>query len=90
MEANENVGIGRTPVRGGMPSGDGYVSIGGLALLKDFYEDGLCPDCGEPIPDDAVEGEACHNCGHVFSEPRPDDVYEHYSDAARFDLPEDF
>ena len=30
------------------------------------YELGACPDCGDPIPEDAVEGEACANCGHVF------------------------
>jgi DNA-directed RNA polymerase subunit RPC12/RpoP len=30
------------------------------------YPDGKCPDCGEEIPDDVEEGDACENCGHVF------------------------
>jgi ribosomal protein S27AE len=30
------------------------------------YENGECPDCGEVIPPDAKEGEACKNCDHVF------------------------
>jgi len=34
--------------------------------VKNAYEDGVCPDCGEPIPDDAVDGVNCANCGHVF------------------------
>jgi hypothetical protein len=38
--------------------------------VKDFYPDCLCPDCQDDIPDDAVEGEECLNCGHVF-------VYDH-------------
>ena len=33
---------------------------------KKNYPDGICPDCGEPIPEDTVEGEGCENCGHVF------------------------
>lgn len=32
------------------------------------YPRGECPDCGEPIPKDVVEGEACCNCGHIFTE----------------------
>jgi len=35
-------------------------------LAKPQYEDGRCPDCDEPIPDDATYGDACANCEHVF------------------------
>jgi len=35
-------------------------------MIKDLYPDEECPDCGEPIPDSAQEGDACPNCGHVF------------------------
>lgn len=34
-----------------------------------IYEDGVCPDCGEPIPDDAQPEEACEVCEHVFHLP---------------------
>ena len=34
--------------------------------VKDSYEDGICPDCNENIPDNVVEGDSCKNCGHVF------------------------
>lgn len=34
--------------------------------IKANYEGGVCPDCGESIPDDAVNGSECDNCGHVF------------------------
>lgn len=34
--------------------------------IKEFYEDGICPHCGEEIPDDMVEGGECSNCGYVF------------------------
>jgi hypothetical protein len=30
------------------------------------YLCGDCPDCGNPIPESAVHGDACDNCGHVF------------------------
>jgi rubredoxin len=46
------------------------------ALIHTFYEDSACPDCGEPIPHSATEGEACEGCGHVFSAPHPDDDAE--------------
>lgn len=36
-------------------------------FIKRFYESGECPDCGETIPDDALSGEQCSNCGHVWS-----------------------
>lgn len=34
--------------------------------LLSSYPDGNCPDCGEPIPEDAEDGDQCANCGHVF------------------------
>jgi hypothetical protein len=38
--------------------------------IKDSYEDGECPDCCLPIPNDVSEGEECESCGHVFYEER--------------------
>lgn len=38
-----------------------------LSKIKDDYPDGECPDCGEEIPDTVWKGEACENCGHVFT-----------------------
>ncbi|MFA5419530.1 MAG: hypothetical protein WC341_13850 [Bacteroidales bacterium] len=35
--------------------------------VKDDYENGVCPDCGEPIPDDAYYGGSCTNCNHVWN-----------------------
>lgn len=35
-------------------------------LAKPQYEDGVCPDCSEPIPDDATYGDGCVNCEHAF------------------------
>lgn len=35
--------------------------------------DGVCPDCGEPMPPDIQEGEECCQCGHVFWTQRKDD-----------------
>jgi len=35
--------------------------------VADQYEDGVCPDCNEEINPDAVIGDACDNCGHVFN-----------------------
>jgi hypothetical protein len=34
--------------------------------VKDCYDGGVCPDCNQAIPDEAVEGDECSNCGHVF------------------------
>jgi len=34
--------------------------------VKDCYEDGVCPDCSEIIPNSTGEGDQCTNCGHVF------------------------
>lgn len=33
---------------------------------KRNYENGLCPDCNEAIPEDAERGDSCENCEHVF------------------------
>ena len=41
--------------------------------IKDNYENGECPDCGDPIPDDIVDGGECSNCGHVFYEEMKND-----------------
>jgi hypothetical protein len=41
--------------------------------VKDTYEHGECPDCGEPIPDTVQAGDECVNCGHVFCESTADD-----------------
>lgn len=41
--------------------------------MKQHYPEAVCPDCGEPIPDDAVAGNSCVNCDHVFVEPTPSD-----------------
>lgn len=37
-----------------------------MSKVKSSYVDGVCPDCWEDIPDNAVEGAECVNCGHVF------------------------
>ena len=42
-----------------------------MKLIKDYYIDGVCPDCGVDISDDVVDGQACEECGHVFFEPKP-------------------
>lgn len=34
--------------------------------LQAAYDNGECPDCGEPIPDHLHDGDACLNCGHVL------------------------
>lgn len=34
--------------------------------LQQAYDDGVCPDCGEPIPASYEGGEDCAGCGHVF------------------------
>lgn len=45
------------------------VGIQPVARIKAEYEDGVCPDCGQDIPDNAKHGEECGNCGHVWNEP---------------------
>lgn len=37
------------------------------------YEGGVCPDCGEAIPHDVIDGASCENCGHVFYEHKQTD-----------------
>lgn len=39
------------------------------SVCRDNYPGGECPDCGEPIPHKANDGESCVNCGHVFFGP---------------------
>lgn len=38
----------------------------GHTKVKENYHNGLCPDCGKPMPDDIKGGQECSNCGHVF------------------------
>jgi len=38
-------------------------------LIHEAYLNG-CPDCGEDIPADVCDGQACANCEHVFTLPR--------------------
>ena len=35
--------------------------------VRDHYEDGKCPGCGEEIPVKADDGDECDNCGHTFA-----------------------
>ena len=44
-----------------------------LNAVKWAYEDGVCPECGEDIPDDIADGQGCAYCTHVFYYARPDD-----------------
>lgn len=53
--------------------------------IGELYEDGCCPDCGEEIPADAVDGSACSNCGHVFRE-----VGDYYDSAGELSSHEDY
>ena len=56
--------------------------------IKRFYIDGLCPDCLEEIPADAVEGDRCTVCNSEFSEADAEavreeaynDFYDDYAD----------
>lgn len=36
-------------------------------LAAKHYPDGVCPDCGEEIDPEAIAGDECDNCGHVFN-----------------------
>lgn len=39
--------------------------------VKSAYPGGVCPDCGEDIPQYAPEGYMCFNCGHAcYSEDK--------------------
>jgi hypothetical protein len=44
-----------------------------MGSMRPYYENGVCPDCHQRIPADAVDGSACENCDHVFSRPRQSD-----------------
>ncbi|RJQ30336.1 hypothetical protein C4565_00700 [Candidatus Parcubacteria bacterium] len=44
--------------------------------VKQYYENGVCPDCQESIPKYAVDGDSCRACGHAFFEPREVDDME--------------
>lgn len=44
-----------------------------MNTIKQSYEDGICPDCGQDIPDNVADGEECTNCGHVFCSPTESD-----------------
>lgn len=41
--------------------------------VKGEYENGVCPDCAEPISVYAEPGNECPNCGHVFWLAQPTD-----------------
>ena len=40
-----------------------------MSVIKDSYEKGECPDCGEDIPNDVSNGDGCSNCSHGFYSP---------------------
>jgi hypothetical protein len=40
----------------------------------DMYDEGLCPDCGDPIDPSAVHGDTCPNCKHAFVWGDDDDL----------------
>jgi hypothetical protein len=44
-----------------------------MGEVAGFYEGGVCPDCGELIPNNAAWEESCDNCGHVFNRAAPND-----------------
>ena len=37
-----------------------------IPYVKESFEDGLCPECGTDIPDNAMKGDACSHCYYVF------------------------
>jgi len=45
-----------------------------MSKVKDEYDNGLCPDCQEDIPENAQHEENCVNCGHVWNVPGPCDA----------------
>ena len=47
-----------------------------MSIIKDSYENGECPDCGEDIPNDVSNGDGCSNCSHVFYSPVKPDITE--------------
>jgi hypothetical protein len=42
-------------------------------LVRNEYDKGECPDCQEPIPESALHGESCENCGHIWNQLQPSD-----------------
>ena len=46
--------------------------------IKNSYPNGECPDCGEEIPNNVVDGENCSNCEHVFCNQIEDDDVRNY------------
>lgn len=50
-----------------------------LTEIQSQYENAECPECGEPIPDTAVDGSECVNCGYVFYIYEPDE-YDQFRD----------
>ena len=52
-----------------VPCGDDEYEVTVETNMRDFYESGECPDCGEPISVLCRNGENCSNCGHVFYAP---------------------
>lgn len=56
-----------------------------MTPIQEAYEDGTCPDCGEPIPDSAVEGDECVECGHVFYEIHANDDELPHDEHGNFD-----
>lgn len=53
--------------------------------MRDHYDDGRCPDCGEEISYYCEDGEECENCGHVFYFPESDTSYSDIYRDGRFD-----
>lgn len=47
-----------------------------IRKVSDDYRNGECPDCGLEIPSAAQTGQACEDCGHIFTENVPDDDTE--------------
>lgn len=65
-----------------------------MNTIKAAYHNGECPDCGDEIPDDVQEGQACANCEHVFGEERPNNEPDESMDgdaaSAGFGTDEDY
>jgi rubredoxin len=56
-----------------IPDGDDVYEVTVETDMHTYYDNGECPDCGEPISRFAVDGSQCSNCEHVFFTPKPDD-----------------
>lgn len=56
-----------------------HIPFPDTSAVKDSYEDGLCPDCGADIPNDAEDGDCCENCPHVLHDETMDitDITDH-------------